>query len=162
MARWRVPSQLRRFSLRFATNSPDVPDAFPFSWTPPTEFTFDAGIAVMGEAGLACTGPLTRIAAPTQAREARIAATRTLGLNDVDEDFGSTCLRAVDQGVHEEDNPSRVRVVNLVDHSGHRACAQLPLEKPGGISLPRRILSAKPETKTAGGASAPSMGAHGT
>lgn len=51
MARWRVPSQLRRFSLRFATNSPDVPDAFPFSWTPPTEFTFDAGIAVMGEAG---------------------------------------------------------------------------------------------------------------
>jgi hypothetical protein len=39
-----------KFNSRFAANSPDMPDV-PFSWTPATEFTFDAGIAVMGEAG---------------------------------------------------------------------------------------------------------------
>jgi hypothetical protein len=28
-----------------------MPDNFPFSWTPATGFTFDAGIAVLGEEG---------------------------------------------------------------------------------------------------------------
>ena len=53
-AEWLAREFLRsfgKFNSRFATNSPDMPDTFPFSWTPATEFTFDAGIAVMGEAG---------------------------------------------------------------------------------------------------------------
>lgn len=44
-------SSFGKFSSRFATNSADMPDTFPFSWTPATDFTFDAGVAVMGEAG---------------------------------------------------------------------------------------------------------------
>jgi len=38
---------------RFATNSSDLPDGFPFAWTPATDFTFDAGIAVLGKTGSA-------------------------------------------------------------------------------------------------------------
>ena len=37
--------------VRFATNTADMPDTFPFAWEPATEFTFDAGVAVMGKAG---------------------------------------------------------------------------------------------------------------
>lgn len=44
-------SAFGRFNGRFATNSPDSPDGFPFSWTPATTYTFDAGIAVLGESG---------------------------------------------------------------------------------------------------------------
>lgn len=40
-----------RFDSRFATNSQDMPDEFPFSWTPATDCTFDAGIAIIGESG---------------------------------------------------------------------------------------------------------------
>lgn len=40
-----------KFGSRFATNSAELPHEFPFSWTPATEFTFDAGVAVIGEAG---------------------------------------------------------------------------------------------------------------
>jgi hypothetical protein len=53
-ATWLADEFLRsfgKFNSRLATNSPDMPDTFPFSWTPATEFTFDAGIAVMGEEG---------------------------------------------------------------------------------------------------------------
>ncbi|WP_020386947.1 hypothetical protein [Kribbella catacumbae] len=53
-AEWLAGEFLRafgKFNSRFATNSADMPDVFPFSWAPATEFTFDAGIAVMGEAG---------------------------------------------------------------------------------------------------------------
>ncbi len=53
-ATWLAGEFLRsfgRFNSRFATNSPDLPGTFPYSWTPATGFTFDAGIAVMGEAG---------------------------------------------------------------------------------------------------------------
>jgi hypothetical protein len=53
-ATWLADEFLRsfgKFNSRFATNSPDMPATFPFSWTPATEFTFDAGIAIMGEAG---------------------------------------------------------------------------------------------------------------
>ena len=53
-AKWLAGEFLRSFGKsdsRFATNTPDMPDTFPFSWTPATEFTFDAGIAVMGDAG---------------------------------------------------------------------------------------------------------------
>jgi hypothetical protein len=52
-AKWVAGEFLRsfgKFNSRFAINSPDMPDSFPFSWTSATEFTFDAGIAVMGEA----------------------------------------------------------------------------------------------------------------
>lgn len=37
------------YNLRFATNSSDLPDTLPYSWTPATDWTFDAGIAVIGE-----------------------------------------------------------------------------------------------------------------
>lgn len=40
-----------KYNSRFATNSPDMPHEFPFSWTPATDYTFDAGVAVIGEAG---------------------------------------------------------------------------------------------------------------
>lgn len=40
-----------RFNSRFATNSADSPDGFPFSWTPATACAFDAGVAVLGESG---------------------------------------------------------------------------------------------------------------
>jgi hypothetical protein len=43
---------------------------------------------------------------------------RTLELNDVDEDFGSTSVGAVDQEAHAEAEPIRVRVADLIDHSG--------------------------------------------
>ncbi len=36
--------------VRFATNSADSPSAFPFGWTPATEFTFDAGVVALGSA----------------------------------------------------------------------------------------------------------------
>lgn len=52
-AKWLAREFLRsfgRFNSRFATNSPDMPGTLPFSSTPATSFTFDAGIAVMGEA----------------------------------------------------------------------------------------------------------------
>jgi hypothetical protein len=41
-----------------------------------------------------------------------------LELNDVDEDFGSTSVGAVDQEAHAEAEPIRVRVADLIDHSG--------------------------------------------
>ncbi len=44
-------SSFGRFNSRFATNSPDMPHEFPFSWTPATDFTFDAGVVVIGESG---------------------------------------------------------------------------------------------------------------
>jgi hypothetical protein len=53
-ATWLAGEFLHRFGLfnsRFATNSSDMPDTFPFSWTPATRFTFDAGVAAIGEAG---------------------------------------------------------------------------------------------------------------
>jgi hypothetical protein len=53
-AEWLAGEFLRtfgKFNSRFVTNSADMPDMFPFCWAPATEFTFDAGIAVMGEAG---------------------------------------------------------------------------------------------------------------
>jgi hypothetical protein len=53
-ATWLAGEFLRSFgnsNSRFATNSPDMPNTFPFSWTPATKFAFDAGIAVIGEAG---------------------------------------------------------------------------------------------------------------
>ena len=37
------------FEARFATNTPDSPDGFPFPWTPATSHTFDCGIAVLGK-----------------------------------------------------------------------------------------------------------------
>lgn len=40
-----------RDGLRFATNTTDVPDSSAFSWDPVTEFTFDSGVAVMGDRG---------------------------------------------------------------------------------------------------------------
>lgn len=40
-----------KFDSRFATNSPDMPHEFPFSWTPASDYTFDAGVAVIGVAG---------------------------------------------------------------------------------------------------------------
>lgn len=42
-----------RFNTRFATNSEDLPDESPFSWTSATDCTFDAGIAIIGES---CSG----------------------------------------------------------------------------------------------------------
>ena len=44
-------SAFGRFNRRFATNSPDSPDGFPFGWTPATDYTFDAGISIIGESG---------------------------------------------------------------------------------------------------------------
>jgi hypothetical protein len=44
-------SAFGRFERRFATNSPDMPDGSPFSWTSATDFTFDAGLALIGEFG---------------------------------------------------------------------------------------------------------------
>lgn len=41
------------YGSRFATNSPDMPHEFPFSWTPASDYTFDAGVAVIGDAGSA-------------------------------------------------------------------------------------------------------------
>lgn len=38
---------------RYATNSPDMPHGSGFSWTPASDCTFDAGVAVIGEAGSA-------------------------------------------------------------------------------------------------------------
>lgn len=40
-----------KYDVRFATNTLDVPDTFPFVWEPATEFTFDSGVAVIGEPG---------------------------------------------------------------------------------------------------------------
>lgn len=40
-----------RHRSRFATNSNDVPDQMPWSWTPATDSTFDAGVVIVGEAG---------------------------------------------------------------------------------------------------------------
>ncbi len=40
-----------KYDVRFATNTADMPDTFPFAWEPATEFTFDSGVAVMGDAG---------------------------------------------------------------------------------------------------------------
>lgn len=39
------------YSSRFATNTDGVPGSYPWVWNPATEFTTDAGIAVIGEAG---------------------------------------------------------------------------------------------------------------
>ena len=53
-ANWLAGEFLRSFGAynsRFATNSTDMPDAFPFAWTPATPFTFDSGIAVIGDEG---------------------------------------------------------------------------------------------------------------
>lgn len=44
-------SAFGRFNSRFATNSHEIPGKSPFTWTPATGQTFDAGIAVIGEAG---------------------------------------------------------------------------------------------------------------
>lgn len=52
-ARWLAEEFLRSFGWhgsRFATNSADSPSTFPFAWTPATEFTFDAGVVVLGSA----------------------------------------------------------------------------------------------------------------
>ncbi|HEY9394781.1 MAG TPA: hypothetical protein VIP58_11585 [Nocardioides sp.] len=38
-----------RYGVRVATNSKDLPHEFPFSWTPATDYTFDAGIVVVGQ-----------------------------------------------------------------------------------------------------------------
>lgn len=40
-----------RINCRFSTNSEDLPDESPFSWTSATDCTFDAGIAIIGESG---------------------------------------------------------------------------------------------------------------
>jgi hypothetical protein len=40
-------------NLRFATNSSDLPGRPPYSWTPATDWTFDAGVAVIGDTGSA-------------------------------------------------------------------------------------------------------------
>ena len=37
--------------VRFATNTADLPNGSPFAWQPATEFTFDSGVAALGEAG---------------------------------------------------------------------------------------------------------------
>ena len=52
-AHWLAEEFLRAAGCesRFATNSPDIPHELPFAWTPATESTFDAGIAVFGETG---------------------------------------------------------------------------------------------------------------
>lgn len=53
-ARWLASEFLRGFGpyrSRFATNSSDMPDQMPWSCTPATDATFDAGVVVMGEAG---------------------------------------------------------------------------------------------------------------
>ncbi|KLN35366.1 hypothetical protein FB00_08075 [Cellulosimicrobium funkei] len=42
-----------RYDVRFATNSSDLPDRFPFGWTPATGLAFDAGLAVIGRHGAA-------------------------------------------------------------------------------------------------------------
>ncbi|MFE5308566.1 hypothetical protein [Isoptericola sp. NPDC056605] len=42
-----------RYDVRFATNSPDLPDRTAFGWDPATEHTFDAGLAVIGTMGSA-------------------------------------------------------------------------------------------------------------
>lgn len=39
------------YGSRYATNSPDMPHQTPFAWTPATDHTFDAGIAVLGKTG---------------------------------------------------------------------------------------------------------------
>ena len=38
---------------RFASNSADLPDAFPFSWEPATDRTIDAGLIAIGSDGAA-------------------------------------------------------------------------------------------------------------
>lgn len=40
-----------KYGSRFATNSPNLPHEFPFSWAPATDYTFDAGVAVIGDTG---------------------------------------------------------------------------------------------------------------
>lgn len=40
-----------KYDVRFASNSAGMPDGFPFAWTPATQFTFDSGVAIIGEAG---------------------------------------------------------------------------------------------------------------
>jgi hypothetical protein len=53
-ARWLASEFLRgfgRYGSRFATNSSDMPDQMPWSWTPATDATFDSGVVVIGEAG---------------------------------------------------------------------------------------------------------------
>jgi len=55
-AEWLASEFVRAFGkqdVRFATNSPDLPDRFPFGWTPATDLAFDAGLAVIGNAGAA-------------------------------------------------------------------------------------------------------------
>lgn len=52
-AHWLSEEFLRSFGehgSRFATNIADVPSSSPFAWTPATEFTFDAGVVVLGPA----------------------------------------------------------------------------------------------------------------
>jgi hypothetical protein len=44
-------AEFGKFNSRFATNSLDQPDRTPFAWTSATDYTFDAGLVVMGEAG---------------------------------------------------------------------------------------------------------------
>lgn len=44
-------SSFGKFGTRFATNSQDLPHEFPFSWSPATNHTFDAGIVVLAEQG---------------------------------------------------------------------------------------------------------------
>jgi hypothetical protein len=40
-----------KYNSRFATNSLDTPGQAPFAWNPATEYTFDAGLVVIGEKG---------------------------------------------------------------------------------------------------------------
>lgn len=52
-ARWLASTFLRGFDRhrsQFATNSEDMPHEMPWSWTPATDATFDAGIVILGEA----------------------------------------------------------------------------------------------------------------
>lgn len=41
------------YGSRYATNSPDMPHESSFSWTAATDYSFDAGVAVIGIAGSA-------------------------------------------------------------------------------------------------------------
>ena len=42
-----------KFNSKYAINSVDLPDECPFTWTPATEYTLDAGVVVLGDDGCA-------------------------------------------------------------------------------------------------------------